>query len=80
MDVDFDTIGSSPSPRKFAALSAFASLRTLKLCRCTFPSFAALRYTLSSLLSLTHITVADATWPDASTLEPFLAFLRSSLK
>ena len=80
MDLNFDKIGSSPFPRKLAALSAFASVRTLKLWLCTFPSFAALRYTLSSLPSLTHLTVADTTWPTASTLEPFLPFLRSSRK
>ena len=68
-DLNFNMIESSQSPRKFAALSAFASVRTLDLGNCRFPSFAAARYTLASLPSLTELIVAHVWWPIASSPE-----------
>ena len=71
---------SSPSPWKFASLSAFASVQVLKLFSCRFPSFAAARYTLISLPSLVYLSLQDTTWPTARGSEPPLPFLRGSRK
>ena len=80
-DLEFDMTESSPYPRKFIALSAFPSLRTLFLWQCRFPSFAAARYTIASLPSLTDLTVALIMWPIiAHSAQPLLPFLRSSRK
>ena len=76
--VDFDM--SSLSPRKFAALSAFASVRALRLFGCRFLSFAIARYTLISLPSLDDLTLQGTTWLTAGGPEPLLPFLRTSIK
>ena len=76
--VNFNMTQSSLSPRKFAALSAFASVQTLNLWYCMFPSFAALRYTLISLSSLTDLSLTCITWPTTGVPElALLPFLRS---
>ena len=69
-----------PSPRTLAALSAFASVRIVVLRSCSFSSFAAARYTITSLPSLTDLTVAQIMWPIARNTQPpqVLSFLRSS--
>ena len=83
-ELDFDVMEASSSPRKFAALSAFASVRNLRLRHCRFPSFAALRHALASLPSLTDLHLDDIGWPIASSpgspdpLFPFLRGLRKS--
>ena len=79
-NLDFGIVESSSSPRKFAALSAFTSVRTLTLRECKFPSFAAARYTIASMPSLTDLMVLNITWSIASGPESPLPFLRSPRK
>ena len=61
-----------------SALSAFASVRTLVLRCCRFPCFAAARYTLVSLPSLTDLSVGNIIWPIPVRLGPLFPFPRSS--
>ena len=81
-ELNFDTMKSSPPHRKFSSLSAFASVRDLTLLNCIYPSFAAVRYTLTSLPSLTYLLLGYITWSNVSqsSEEPLLPFLRSSQK
>ena len=78
--LDWSAAKNSPSTRMFAAISAFASVQTLKLGPCKFPSFGAARCAITSLPSLADLTLNEVTWPIARGPEPFLRLLRSSQK
>ncbi len=61
-------------PRSFVAISRFSSVQTLMINHCTFPSFGALRRTLTSLPSLTILRLHSPSWPDpAVDLSPRLS-------
>ena len=77
---DWSAAKNSLSLRTFAAISAFASVQTLKLGTCKFPSFGAARSVIISLPSLADLTLNNVTWPIARGPEPFRRLLRSSQK
>ena len=67
-----DTFMSHPS--SFVVISRFLSLKELKLRFCKFPSFAALRRTLTFLPSLTDLELHRPSWPvPAADLSPHLS-------
>ncbi|RPD64494.1 hypothetical protein L226DRAFT_383667 [Lentinus tigrinus ALCF2SS1-7] len=52
-----------PHPSTFRTFARFKALTTLRLIRCRFPSFAAFRYTITSLPSLDSLAVQFVLWP-----------------
>ena len=79
VNLDWTVGGAYPHQRIFAGLSAFSSLRTLILWQCQFPSFKAVRRTVSSFRSLEVLSWHRVWWPIANDHEEHHAIPQTAL-